>query len=147
MSIHRKRPPSHYYANIGCGALLAFIGSAVIGGAALSFGEDGQIIGELLMVLFFGVAPVGIGIALVSRALVARRKAVWEEIERQVLTIAQRRGGVVNALEVAAETDLSFDETKRYLDRLADQGHVEIEPSESGLVYRFPGAGAGGAPG
>ena len=74
-----------------------------------------------------------------SRSAAARRKAAWEETERKVLTLAMAPAGASSApLEVAAKTDLSLDEAKRYLDRLADQGHVDLTPSDQGWSTASP---------
>ncbi len=137
----RKPPADPYLKGISCGILLAIFGAMVTGGAALTFGEEGKPLGDAVMTLLFGVVPLVLGIVWASRSAAARRKAAWEETERKVLTLAMARGGILSALEVAAKTDLSLDEAKRYLDRLADQGHVDLTPSDQGLVYRFPGAG------
>lgn len=129
-----------HLTGIGCGSLLAFFGAAVTGGAALSFGSSGNPVGDAIMTLLFGITPLVLGVVWAWRSVAARRRARWEEIERQILALAMQRGGTLTAMEVAAHTTLSFGEAKCYLDRLADQGHVEVIPSDEGLAYRFPGA-------
>ena len=132
-------------AAFGCGGLLSLFGITMIGGGMLSFGEKGKVAGDLTMMLLFGLVPLAIGVCWIYRAGAARRREAWEIIERKVLQIAMQHGGVVTAMEVAAQTDLSFEETERYLDRLADRGHVQVTPSDKGLAYRFPGADANAA--
>lgn len=127
-------------ANIGCGSLTALFGAMMIGGGLLDFGEKGAIAGDLAMLVLFGMLPFAIGAFWIARTLRAQRKDAWEAIERKVLTYAMERGGVVTALEIAAHTDLSYDEAQSYLDRMADKGHVEVTPTDNGLAYRFPGA-------
>ncbi len=133
-------PDSRHLINVGCGTLTALFGAVLIGGTAVSFGKDHSPAGDLVMGFLFGVLPFALGIWWVVRTLRGRQRAAWERTERVILRLAQQKGGVLTALEAAAETDLSFDEAKRYLDRLADQGHVDVTPTEAGLAYRFPGA-------
>ncbi|HPO71666.1 MAG TPA: hypothetical protein PLJ31_02800 [Armatimonadota bacterium] len=127
-------------ASVGCGAVLACFGATITGGAALSFGEEGATLGDLVMMLLFGLLPFALGTYWVTQVLKAHRKEAWEALEREVLSYAMRKGGVVTALEIAAHTNLSYDEVKRYLDGLADKGHIEVTPTDNGLAYRFPGA-------
>ncbi len=127
-------------ASVGCGGVLAFFGAGIIGGTALSFGKEGATLGDLVMMLLFGLLPFALGIHWVTQVLKAHRREAWEAIEREVLSYAMRQGGVVTALEIAAHTSLSYDEVKRYLDGLADKGHIEVTPTDNGLAYRFPGA-------
>ncbi|MDH7569009.1 MAG: hypothetical protein QHJ73_05425 [Armatimonadota bacterium] len=138
----RNQEPGRYpyVARMGCGVLLVVFGGGLTGGALLDLGKQGSVLGELVLLLSFGVAPLVAGVGLITATWRADRRRRQEEIEREVLRLAQEWGGVVSPLRVAAETDLSFDEAKRYLDRLADQGHVTLEPSDAGLVYRFPNA-------
>ncbi|HOM81462.1 MAG TPA: FaeA/PapI family transcriptional regulator, partial [Armatimonadota bacterium] len=101
---------------------------------------EGATLGDLVMMLLFGLLPFALGTYWVTQVLKAHRKEAWEALEREVLSYAMRKGGVVTALEIAAHTNLSYDEVKRYLDGLADKGHIEVTPTDNGLAYRFPGA-------
>lgn len=62
----------------------------------------------------------------------------YRSLEKTILKLAQSRGGRLTVTEVSANTDLSLNEAKLFLERLVDQGYVEIEISPSGMfVYRF----------
>lgn len=126
---------------IGCGVLTALFGAVIVGGASLSLGESTSLFGDLVMMLLFGVMPLGGGIAWIAHAVARQKKADAERIENAVLTLAVRQGYILTAMLVAAETELSLDEAKRYLDQLADRGHVQVIPTDGGLAYRFPSPG------
>ena len=60
-------------------------------------------------------------------------------IENALLRLAQRRHGRLTVIEAAAETGYTAEETALVLRRLSEQGFVEIEVTEAGvMVYRFP---------
>jgi len=92
---------------------------------------------------------LSIGVALVvlsallwvgSRRLdMAVRTLRGRRIENALLRLAQRRNGRLTVIEAAAETGYTAEETALVLRRLSEQGFVEIEVTEAGvMVYRFP---------
>ena len=67
---------------------------------------------------------------------VAYRKA--ESPEKTILRLARKNGGSVTPGEVAIEGDLTVEQARKELDRLARTGMAEIRVRESGvLVYYF----------
>jgi TM2 domain-containing membrane protein YozV len=62
-----------------------------------------------------------------------------ETPEKTILRLARRNGGSVTPGEVAIEGDVSVDQARKELDRLASSGMAELKVRESGvLVYYFP---------
>jgi hypothetical protein len=60
-------------------------------------------------------------------------------VENALLRLAQQRGGRLTVIETAAETGYTAEEVALVLRRLSEQGFVEIEVTEAGvMVYRFP---------
>jgi len=59
--------------------------------------------------------------------------------EKTALRVAQKNGGFVTPGEVALECELSVDEARSLLEKLASKGHAEMRVRSSGvIVYFFP---------
>jgi hypothetical protein len=59
--------------------------------------------------------------------------------EKIILRVARKNGGFVTPGEAALEGDLSVDEARKQLDRLASKGSAEMRVRSSGVVvYFFP---------
>ncbi len=90
---------------------------------------------EAGLALEAGLAGAGYGSVLGSSA----GRMPHESTEKTILKIARRNSGSVTPGEVAIESNLSLDEAKRELDRLAGAGAAEIRVRASGvIVYFFP---------
>ena len=62
-----------------------------------------------------------------------------ESPEKTILRVARKNGGQVTPGEVAIEGDLSVDEARKELDKLAKNGMAEVRVRSSGvIVYYFP---------
>ena len=62
-----------------------------------------------------------------------------EDPEKTVLRVAQRNGGFVTPGEAALEGDLSVDEARKLLEKMAALGNAEMRVRSSGVVvYFFP---------
>lgn len=65
-----------------------------------------------------------------------RRK---ESLERVILRTAKKNNGSVTPGEVALEGDVSIEDARKYLDKLAAKGFAEMCIRKSGsIVYSFP---------
>jgi len=61
-----------------------------------------------------------------------------ETPEKTILRVARQNGGPVTPGEVAIESDISVDEARKELDKLAKSGMAEIRVRSSGvIVYYF----------
>jgi hypothetical protein len=59
--------------------------------------------------------------------------------EKVILRVARKNGGFVTPGEAALEGDLSVDEARKQLDKLASKGSAEMRVRSSGVVvYFFP---------
>jgi hypothetical protein len=59
--------------------------------------------------------------------------------EKIILRVARKNGGFVTPGEAALEGDLSVDEARKQLDKLASKGSAEMRVRSSGVVvYFFP---------
>lgn len=73
------------------------------------------------------------------RALQERRQSVLQALNRRVLMLATRRGGVLTVTEVAAELDLSLEAAEKVLIGMDDGFRVRSDISDEGvLYYEFP---------
>jgi hypothetical protein len=62
-----------------------------------------------------------------------------ENPEKTVLRVAQKNGGFVTPGEAALEGDMSVDEARKLLERMAAKGNAEMRVRSSGVVvYFFP---------
>lgn len=60
-----------------------------------------------------------------------RRK---ESVERTILRVAKKNGGIATASEVALEADVSIDEAKAALEKLVVKGFAEMRVRKSGMI-------------
>ncbi|MFQ5536058.1 MAG: hypothetical protein ACE5GJ_01280 [Gemmatimonadota bacterium] len=73
------------------------------------------------------------------RALQSRREALLQGLQRQVLKLAQARGGTLTVTEVAADMNLSLPAAEKVLMAMDDGFRVRSEISKDGvLYYEFP---------
>jgi hypothetical protein len=62
-----------------------------------------------------------------------------ESIEKTILRTARKNGGYVTPGEVAIEGDVSVDEARSALEKLAAKGYAQMRVRTSGvIVYAFP---------
>lgn len=62
-----------------------------------------------------------------------------EDPEKTILRVARKNGGFVTPGEVALEGELSVDEARKRLEKLAASGNAEMRVRQSGVVvYFFP---------
>jgi hypothetical protein len=62
-----------------------------------------------------------------------------EKPEKTILRVAQKNGGFVTPGEVALEGDLTVDQARKLLEKMAASGNAEMRVRSSGVVvYFFP---------
>lgn len=67
-----------------------------------------------------------------------REKAQEKEIEKSVVLLASKKGGLISVADLVAGTDLGMEEAEELLNRFVVKGYADIEVSDSGLMlYRF----------
>jgi len=68
-----------------------------------------------------------------------RRDALMAQLQRQVLLLASRKGGMLTVTEVAADLDLSLEAAENVLISMDDGFRVRSEITDEGLLlYEFP---------
>ena len=69
----------------------------------------------------------------------ASRAAKSEDPEKTILRVARANGGFVTPGEAALEGDMSIDEARKLLEKMAAKGNAEMRVRSSGVVvYFFP---------
>ncbi|QSQ27470.1 hypothetical protein JY651_22280 [Pyxidicoccus parkwayensis] len=93
------------------------------------------------LALFRSARRARMPVALQEEPVVARLPARSpRDIERAVLTCAQKHGGRVTIAEVAAGSELSFTEAKTVLEELSHAGACTVDVTEHGaFIYEFNG--------
>jgi hypothetical protein len=62
-----------------------------------------------------------------------------DELDRLILKIAQKNGGVVTPSEVVIESNVSLDTARRHLEKMVMGGHAEMRVRKSGVIaFTFP---------
>lgn len=62
-----------------------------------------------------------------------------ESIERVILKTAKKNNGIVTPSEVSLNGDISLDQSKQYLEKLAKKGFAEMRVKTNGvIVFCFP---------
>lgn len=66
-----------------------------------------------------------------------------KEREKEILRLAQRKGGRLTVLEVAAETSVTLEEAEQLLNEMSVRGHVGMQVADDGaMIYEFYGLGS-----
>lgn len=129
-------------ARSGCGALLLATGLFLTVGASAAMADSAdlsQMVGNLALLLFVGLAPIGLGIWLLSSFARHRQEARRQREEKLVLQVAGQRQGQVSPVDLARLTALSLDAAHARLEEMARQGYAERDVNDNGaVVYRFP---------
>jgi hypothetical protein len=114
------------------GAALGLLGLLLVGLGIVTFTPEAAIVGGVIGLS--GGASFGWG----WRAQQGRRQALLQRMQREVLRIAQMRGGTLTATEVAAEMDVSLPAAERVLLSLDDGFRVTSDVTDDGiLIFDF----------
>jgi len=126
-----------YLGKIASGALWFCTGGLFLVGAITDFFRMPRLVEEANI-------RAGVQAAMAFRTLGAAGLAVQqvggkqkESAEKTILRVAQRNHGAVTPGEVALEGDLSIDEARKALEKLASAGNAEMRVRSSGVVVYF----------
>ncbi len=112
-----------------------------LGLAFVGFGSAVSITAEELVPFSVFMFPASVLLALgLSRLQQQRRKAVSPRVgkERELLSAMRNNSGSITPAEAAMDTSLTVSEADKTLSELAAGGHLQVESSESTLIYRLP---------
>jgi hypothetical protein len=127
------------------GGVLIFVGGFMLLGFAVSLSKNPADMGDLIAALLFVVAPMGIGGALIrshfkdkQKALQEKEDVVYKQREKQIIRLAQQKGGRLSIPEIAVDTSMSTEEAEKFMQELTAKGFVDMQVTDSGvIVYEF----------
>jgi len=80
------------------------------------------------------------GIFLIKRNIFKDKEIQNNEMEKNILKVVKAKEGIVTVAEIAAETNLDLENSKKFLDNFCDRGFASVSVTESGsIVYGFKG--------
>ncbi|MFM1653401.1 phage holin family protein [Brevibacillus sp. B_LB10_24] len=121
------------------GIALCLFGVILLAGTFAS-DSDLTLLSELVPLLVLSILPliVGTWLCITARKRTKRRKA--DELENQILQLAQQLGGSLTTAELAMHTSFSFSEAQRILDAYVKMKIAFIKISDNGtMIYEFEG--------
>lgn len=105
----------------------------IVKGSKTSFGVLAGIL------VFFLITTAG-GIYLIKNNILKEKKTWSQKREKEIIELAKSKEGMITVAEVASETNMDFEDSKKVLDELCNKGFSDIKISEKGsIVYVFKG--------
>jgi hypothetical protein len=110
------------------GVVLGLVGLLLLGIGVVQLTPEAAVVGGII-----GLSGA-MTFAWGWRSLQARRQAVLQRMQRDVIRIARARGGSLTATDVAAEMDLTLPAAERVLLSLDDGFRVTSDVTEEGIL-------------
>ncbi len=125
------------------GLFLGLFGLLISLGSLLAWEEKGKdSFGHLVAAVGLGVLPMVAGAMLCGWAWTSWRRRSGEATERQILSLARAKGGVLSAQILALESELTLREAEEALRECFESGHCTMDFGEGGVpVYIFGALG------
>ncbi|MBD3307211.1 hypothetical protein GF339_12340 [candidate division KSB3 bacterium] len=127
--------------------ILIFIGLFFLLGFVVNMSEEGATVtlaDWIALLLLVGTPLAGGGLLLKSHYGHNRKlrqhaqKTVYQKQEREILRLAQQKGGRLTIPEIAVDTSMSTAEAEEFMQGLAAKGYVDMQVTDSGvIVYEF----------
>ncbi len=123
---------------IGFGAFLSL-------GAFINISKGGLNVGDIAVLLMFGIAPIiGGGLMLRSRfgektlALKQQQQSRYALQEKEIIRLAQDKGGRIAIADIVIGTSLSSEEAETVMREMAARGYADMQVTDAGvIVYEF----------
>jgi hypothetical protein len=128
------------------GGVLIFIGLFMLLGV---FSGDtlgkGSLASNAVLIFLFIVAPIGVGGLFIRshftgkrKALFNQEKAIQEQREKQIIRLAQQKGGRLTIPEIAVDTSMTTTEAEEFMREMTAKGYVDMQVTDAGvIVYEF----------
>ena len=72
------------------------------------------------------------------KALKEQQTALQRAREKQILRLAQQKGGRISIPEIVVDTSMSTEEAEEFMQDLTAKGYVDMQVTDSGvIVYEF----------
>jgi hypothetical protein len=126
------------------GGILIFIGLFMLLGVVAGGGDKSLAVDAVMSILFV-VAPIGGGGMLIRshfkrkrKALLDKQKTLQVEREKEVIRLAQQKGGHLSIPEIVAGTSMSTVEADQIMREMTEKGYVDMQVTDSGvIIYEF----------
>lgn len=126
------------------GSVLIFVGLFMLLGFFTST-KDSSFATDAIMLLLFVLAPIVGGIFMIRNHFVSQqkvskeqKKALQSAREKEVILLAQAKGGILTIPEIIAESSLNSDEAEEVMKEMVVKGYVDMNTTDAGvIVYEF----------
>ena len=130
--------------SIIAGILIAF-GALMLLGVSVNLSESALEAADIIGAIVFGIGPIAGGGLMIrgrvkakQQALHAKERDAYVRHEKEIIRLAQSRGGRISIPEIVAETSLSSDEADAVMRKMTTKGYVDMQVTDSGvIVYEF----------
>ncbi|HEY7162583.1 MAG TPA: hypothetical protein VH815_15075 [Acidobacteriota bacterium] len=126
------------------GSALIFIGLFMLLGFFVSTKESSVAVNAIMLLLFV-VAPIVGGIFMIRSHFIDKqkeskeqKKALQNAREKEVILLAQAKGGTLTIAEIIAESSLNPDEAEEVMNELVVKRYADMKTTDTGvMIYEF----------
>jgi hypothetical protein len=126
------------------GSVLIFIGLFMLLGFFASTKESSLAVNTIMMLLFV-LAPIVGGIFTIRSHFTSQqkeseeqKKALQKAHEKEIILLAQQKGGSLTIPEIIAESSLDSDDAEKVMEELVIKGYADMKTTDTGvIVYEF----------
>ncbi len=126
------------------GGILIFIGLFMLLGVVAGGGDESLAVNAVMFILFV-IAPISGGGMLIrshfkrkQKALLEKKKALQGTREKEVIRLAQQKGGYLSIPDIVAGTSMSTIEADQIMREMTEKGYVNMQVTDSGVIlYEF----------
>jgi hypothetical protein len=127
------------------GGFLIAIGAFFLFGFSVAVSRSGLSIGDVVGALLIGIGPVvGGGLLIRShvktkrKMLIAQEKDEYARQEKEILRLAQEKGGRLSIPDIVVKTSMSTEQAEQVMREMTTKGYVDMQVTDSGvIVYEF----------
>jgi hypothetical protein len=127
------------------GGILLCVGLFLSLGFFLNAMEKGVDAGDIAAVVLLGIAPViGGGMLIRShfkekqKAVLEKQAAIQTQQEKEIIRLAQQKGGRLSIPEIVAGTSLNTIEADQLMREMTTKGYVDMQVTDAGvIIYEF----------
>ena len=107
--------------------------------------EKGVDAGDIAAVFLLGIAPVAAGGMLIrshfkdkQKVALEKKKVLQTQQEKEIILLAQQKGGRLSIPEIVAGTSLSTIEADQLMREMTTKGYVDMQVTDAGvIIYEF----------
>lgn len=127
------------------GGILLGVGLFLLLGFFLNAMKKGVDAGDIAAVVLLGIAPVAAGGLLIrshfkekQKAVLEKQAAIQTQQEKEIIRLAQQKGGRLSIPEIVAGTSLNTIEADQLMREMTTKGYVDMQVTDAGvIIYEF----------